>query len=877
MQPLPPKYPLRFLRWFCREDYIDEIEGDLLELFEKRVEKSPKKARRRFVWDVLKSFRPVNLKKLKINNWTMNTLRNYTTVYFRRFKKETTHYLVNTLGLALGFMVLFFVLMYVYDERTIDTYHSKSDRIYRVLSKRNDPSGEVKHLSVTSNMLAEGLKSDFPEIEETARMINLGSAGLTYDNTQFNDRSYALATSSIFRILDFNILAGDPFREFNGPMALVLNQTTAKKLFGDEDPIGKVVDGWMENMEVIAVYEDMPGYSTYQLNAIYVSKFDQFKQVSEGLNNWLNSYESRGMTTWVLLKENTHPESVLAGKKQFLEKYFKEESRPLQDFYFQPISEMHLGSSHLSYWGEEVPQAIPYSNQQFVSIVLLIGLFVMVIAALNFINLSSVQALKRTLEAGIRKVNGASVGQLRLQLFLETFITLFLSYIISLLLLLLLYPKFLEVTNKTIPLAYFFRPETLIYHLVIFLIIWVLSSLIPALYYSKLNRSGVLMKNAFSGKGDTLRKSFVIVQYGISLCLIIGSTVLYKQLAFVQKKDLGFNSEHLLTLDINSGAARDHFKSMISELLENSNVINASASSRVPGEWKTQPFVDLSLSQNEVPVSAAHYGADNRWLDTYNMKLKAGRNFSGMDGSDSLKVILNETAVRVLGLEDPIGQSIWVKEDTISRMQIIGVVEDFHIESLHNPMAPVVVTSWNNPMIGVDYFTVKFKQNVPEVISHIEAVQKKYDPETPAEINFLDEQWERYYQADQSRSYLILIATIVSILVSAFGLFGLVNFTVERKTKEIGIRKVLGATESSIIAIILKDYLVLFLIAFILASPLAWWILNQWLSDFAYRIDLSGSIFAFAFAVVLAISFATVISRVYRVAKSNPVTSIRHE
>jgi putative ABC transport system permease protein len=873
----PPKYPLRFLRWFCREDYLDEIEGDLIELFEKRAEESPTKAKRRFVWDVVKSFRPVNFKTLKINNWAMSTLRNYTIVYFRRFRKEATHYLVNTLGLALGFMVFFFVLMYVYDERTIDTYHSKSDRIYRVLCKRTDPGGEVQHLSVTSNMLSEGLKNDFPAIEETARMINLGSSGFTYNNTQFNDRNYAMASSGIFKILDFKILAGDPLRQFSGPMALALNQTTAKKLFGDEDPIGKVIDAWAENVEVIAVYEDIPGYSTYQFNAVYVTKFDQFKQIDEEFHDWMNSYESRGMTTWVLLKENASPESIMAEKTKFMEKYFKKESQPMQDFYFQPISDIHLDSGHLSYWGDEVPQTIPYSNRQFVAIALLVGLFVIVIAGLNYINLSSVQALKRTLEAGIRKVNGASVGQLRMQLFLETFITLMLSYGISVLLVLLLYQQFVDIAGKNVPIERFLRAELLVYHLAIFLIIWLLSSLIPALYYSRLNRSVVLKKNAFSGKGDMLRKSFVVVQYGISLCLIIGSIVLYRQLSFVQTKDLGFKNEHLLTLDINSSDARDHFESIVHDLLENSNVVNASASSRVPGEWKTIPVVDISLSQNENPLGASHYAADNRWLDTYGITLAAGQNFSGQAASDTLKVILNETAVRMMGLEDPVGQSIWVKEDTISKMQVIGVVKDFHIESLHKQVGPVVITSWNNPVRGIDYFTIKFNENASEVISHIEAVQGKYDPETPAEINFLDERWERYYRADQTRSSLILIATVISILISAFGLFGLVNFTAERKTKEIGIRKVLGATTLNIIRIVLKDYVVLFLVAFVLAAPLAWWVLNAWLSDFAYRINMSVGVFAFAFTVVLLVSFTTVISRVYRLAKSNPIDSVRYE
>jgi putative ABC transport system permease protein len=285
----------------------------------------------------------------------------------------------------------------------------------------------------------------------------------------------------------------------------------------------------------------------------------------------------------------------------------------------------------------------------------------------------------------------------------------------------------------------------------------------------------------------------------------------------------------------------------------------------------------LSRVQNENPVVATHYAADENWLDTYQMTLKAGSNFSGIAGSDTLKVILNEKAVELLGLEDPIGASVWIAEDTLSKMQVIGVVKDFHFQSLHVPLGPVVITSWNNPVLGIDYFTIRYQENLPEVLAHIEEVQKRYDPETPTEINFLDERWERYYQADQSRSYLILIATVISIIISAFGLFGLVNFTVERKTKEVGIRKVLGASIPNILQIILRDYVALLLISLFVAAPVAWWILNGWLQDFAYRIELSVGVFTIAFAAVLVISFVTVIARVYRLAKSNPVNSLRYE
>ncbi|WP_258102146.1 FtsX-like permease family protein [Marinoscillum pacificum] len=875
MNALPPKYPLRFLRWFCREEFLEEMEGDLVELFEMRYINSPKKAQRLFWWDVLRSFRLVNIRSLKLNNWTMNSLRNYIKIYFRRFRKETTHYLVNTLGLAMGFAVLFFILIYSYDEHHIDSIHEKSDRIYRVL-ETSESEGEINTYTITANPLAGGLKEEFPEIEETARMVYMGSGGLRYGENEFQDRNYVFAGVQLFNILDFEITKGNPYQDFDGMVGVTLNETCAKKLFGDENPIGKLVDlpGKVDGAEVIAVYKDLPANVTYQFNMVFVTHFDQ---VPMGYAQWFEDWNSRGATTWALFKENTSPESVMEKRQAFMDKYYTEEQQKEHAFSFQLITDMHLESSSLAQTGGEPLLSVQYANKDFVLIITLIGFLVITIASLNYINLSSVQALKRNLEAGIRKINGATMAQLRFQLFVETFMTLLIAYIIALVLLVLLHQPFLDLTQKQIPVAEFFNSELLSFHLMAFVAIWILSSLVPALYYSKLNKTLVIKKNAFSGKGDVLRKSFMVVQYGISLCLIIGSIMLYRQLNYVQSKDLGFVNEHLLTLDINSRAARDHANNIIHDLQMDANVMNASVSSRVPGEWKYMPTFNISLNKAENLIPTKHFVADQYWLDTYGMQLKAGKNFSGVPSADTLKIVVNEKAVQSMGLEDPIGKSIWITADSTYKMQIIGVVKDFHFTSLREPLMPMILTSPNNPLFPIDYFTIKSNGNTAEVLDLIETVQKRYDPETPAEINFLDERWERYYKADLNRSYLILVATIISIIISAFGLFGLINFTAERKTKEVGIRKVLGASTQSILQVVLKEYAILLLIALILAVPVAYLILNNWLAGYAYRVDLSVWVFGLGFILVVGISLITVISRVYRLAKSNPVNSLRYE
>ncbi|SNS95573.1 putative ABC transport system permease protein [Ekhidna lutea] len=872
----PPKWAQRFLRWYCREDYLDEIEGDLFELYSIRVAASSRKANLFFVWNVFRSFRWINLKKTQLsNNWTMNMFKNYSKIYFRRFRKETVHYAVNILGLSLGLSILFFILMFVYDEQNIDSFHSKKDRIYRVVNEVQEEEG-LNHYLSGPNPLAKALKTDFPSVEETSWLTYFGSHVLAKDDIRIADRDWAIVNRGMFDILDIDILEGNPVKQTEGDAGIVITEEVAMKLFGRTDVVGEVVDGSrFGTIEVVAIMDDMPRNSSYQFKELYVLNPDQ---MAEGWQNFLNDWDTQFMQTWVLLKEGTTPEDVYASKDQFIEKYIAEENKGKYDFYLHPLTEVHLGSTHIKNGGPAPLLSIPYSDREFVSMILIMGMLVIFIAALNYVNLSSVQALKRTLEASMRKINGATNKHLFGQLFFETFLTVILSYVLALLLIVVLFPFFLQIANKDFGISLLFSADFIFYHVISILIIWTISALLPALYYSQLKRSLLVMKNAFSGKGDLLRKGLVGIQYALSIFLIIGSLVIYRQLNYVQSKDLGFNNKNMIVLDINSGAARGNFKNIVEGIKNNPNVINASTSSRVPGEWKDIPIANVSKNLTDDAMEFSHYAADKYWLDTYDIKLLDGENFTGADQSDSLYILINEEAVKALNLEQPIGESVWVMSNSDSvKMRIKGVVENFHFESLYEAIGPVLITHWNNHIRSIDYFTIKYAQNPKETIAHIEEVNATFDPNTPAEINFLDQQWERFYEAEESRSTIILIASIVSIIISAFGLFGLINFTVERKTKEIGIRKVMGANVQNITTLILKDYLILLIISLVIAAPVSWWLFGDWLADFAYRINMSVDLFVIAFVLVLIISFTTVLARIYKIAKANPVQSIRYE
>ena len=876
MSNQPPKWAAGFLRWFCKEEFLDEIEGDLFEMYFKRTVKSAWLADAFFIWNVIRSFRPINFKRTQlINNWTMNLFKNYTKIYFRRFRKEASHYSINIFGLAMGFCILFLILMFVYDEQNIDGFHSKKDRIFQVVNIYNDDEGSFKFVS-SPGPLAEAMKADFPAIEEVAHLTYTGSQVMVKGDVRIAERDWAVGTASIFNILDFEITKGDPHKDFNGQAGVVITEDLAKRLFGHTDVVGEVLDeSRFGPAEVLATMKEMPQNSSYRFSTIYIGKYDQWP---ENWQRYIELWRGRFAQTWVLLKDGKSPEDVLSLKDDFLDKHVPEDFREHIDIDLMNIKDIHLGSTGIERGGMSPTLATPYSDNQFVSTILLLGFLVIFIAALNYINLSSVQALKRTLEASMRKINGAKNRNLVIQLFYETFLTVIIAYALAILLIAILFPYFLVIANKSFELNLLFSLDMIPYHISTIMVIWVISGVVPALYYSKLKRSLLITKNAFLGKGDLLRKILVGIQYAFSIFLIIGSIVIYRQLDYIQNKDLGFNNEQLITLDINSGTARRSFKEILQGLKNSVNVVNASTSSRVPGEWKNIPTANLASNFSEDPLEVSHYGVDHNWLDTYGMKLQQGENFSGNDKTDSLSILINSKTVELMDLEEPIGKNLWVMNGRDSvRMKVIGIIEDFHYESLYQPIGPVVVTNWNNHIIAIDYFTIRYAGNTQEVLNHIEEVNFTFDPETPADINFLEDQWKRFYKSEESRATIMLIASVISIIVSAFGLFGLINFTVEQRTKEIGIRKVLGASFNSITTLVLREYFILLILAIVVAIPISWWLFGDWLTDFAYRINLTPDLALAAFGIVLIISFTTVILRIFRIARANPVQSIRYE
>jgi len=501
----------------------------------------------------------------------------------------------------------------------------------------------------------------------------------------------------------------------------------------------------------------------------------------------------------------------------------------------------------------------------------------MVIAGLNYVNISSVQSIKRSKEAGIRKATGATNKNLTFQLYIESLIAIALSYGLAILLMFLSFKVFGQIVGKAFCFVEVFSSNQLFIHLTVLLGIWLLSSVMPSLHFAFAGDLA-LMKKSMNFKGQWIRKGFLTFQYCISLVMIIGTVMVLKQLNFIQSKHIGFDKEGLITMEISRGPMRDNAQVITNDLVQNPNIKAVSISSSVPFDPWSLENVQISTNPSETPRDIYHFGVDKHWLETFNIDLKAGTNFSGNDVSDINHILINEKAAEAFGFsDDPIGKRFYLTGREDLTVRVIGVVADFHFQSLYDKIEPAILTSWNNPYWRIEYFTVKYHNNPLAVIEQLEDIQKEFSPERPADIGFVDQEAEKFYKADRRRGQLLLVATMVSIAISLFGLYALINFSAEIMTKQVGIRKVLGAKSGTIFKLILNDYSILLLIAFAISAPLSYWALDNWLSNFAYRIDIDLTVFVVAFVLVLTASFLTVLSRVLRLARLNPVDSLRYE
>ncbi len=792
-------------------------------------------------------------------------IKNYFKIAFRNLWRHKAFSFLNILGLAVGMTACFLIFLYVNFELNYDSFHTKANRIYRVVSDIKTPT-ETINASGPSWAVAPFAKNDFPEIEAFVRTTG-DNVLIRKGDIKFQEENSIWADSALFKVFDFKLLQGDPNTALKEPFSIVFSQSAAKKYFGNKNPIGQtlLITGDGLPAKVTGVMKDIPENSQIKADVI-LSMTTITQKFNQNLDSQWGNY---GASAYFLLKENTNAKALEKKFPAFLEKHNGDEMKKIQMYptiFLEPLRDVYLRSTRD---GNKI------GNINSVYIFLIIGIFILLIACINFINLTTARSAERAKEVGIRKVVGAEKRQLVRQFIGESIILCLISFILSVILSAALIPLFNQLAGKTISTGFF---DNWSYILILFLaaiIIGLLAGLYPALVLSSYKPVIVLKGRFVTGtRGALLRKGLVVTQFTISIALIISTIIVYTQMKYMRSQDLGFSKDQMLIIDTQNDPA----KTTLKQSLANIPGIKATAlSGSVPGGGNPGAYSEIENKKGDLQIANLDlYFVDFDYLNVYKMKLAAGRGFSREFATDTTQaMVLNEAAVKMFGYSSPqeaIGKKFkqWGREG-----KIIGVVKNFHFRSLQQDIKPL---SMRIEPDGCNLISINVSSNnVPATLSTIEKKWKSLVPNRPFSYYFLDEFYDRQYRSEVRFGNLFLNFAILAIFISCLGLLGLASYSTIQRTKEIGVRKVMGATVVSIVNLLSKDFLKLVLIAFVIASPIAWFGMYKWLQNFAYRINLNVWAFVLAGLLAVFIAFATVSFQAIKAAVTNPIKSLRTE
>ncbi len=805
---------------------------------------------------------------------------NFVTAY-RNLIRKPGFTLINITGLAIGLAACMLILLYISDEMSYDKFHSKSERIYRLYNKSLIGNNEFEG-TYTPSPLAETMLHEFPEIEKITRLWNRSQRSFRVGESTFIEDNFFFADSSFFEIFDFKIIEGDPKNALKHAGTIVLSQSTAKKYFGNSSPIGKTITEDNENnYTVTAVMRDVPNNSHVQPDLIASFVSDPF----HNNNNWF----AQSPQTYFLLKEGADPQLLENKIPALVKKYIGPElvrliGITLEEFEqagqnygykIQSLESIHL---HSNIDGEYEANG----SIQHVYIFGIIAIFILIIACINFMNLTTARSASRAKEVGIKKVLGGTRAQLIRQFLGESVLLTILAMAIALLLIEISLPAFNQLADKKLSFNDFGFVQSFLFNVVIIAITGLIAGSYPAFFLSAFSPVKTMKKQlnkAGSGKNIKLRSVLVLFQFTISITLLITTIIIFMQMDYIQNKKIGFDSEQLLVIKRTNGLG-SAMKSFKDKILQNPNILNAAYAIDLPGDnYSTNAHRIKGRPVEELHVMELTY-VDPDYLETMGMEMSWGRFFSHENATDTAKVIINEQAVRSLGLTAIGSEKLILQTGTdeeSSVHDIVGVVKDFHFNSFHQKVQPIALYmlpegGWANRL------AVRVQAGkTQEVINFLEKSWDEMQTGHPFVYTFLDQTLAKLYQNDHKTRVIYTIFSILALFVASLGLFGLTAYTTESRTKEIGIRKVLGAKESTIIFMLSRDFTKWVIYANILAWPLSFYLVNHWLNNFAYRIDMPWPVFIIAglFAVILA--WITVLFQTIKASRTNPAFSLKYE
>ena len=869
-QHTPPKWPMKFLRWIIRSEYLEEIEGDMEEVFQDLLEQhSAKKARRKYAFEALKLFRLSLLKPILTPyiNVPTSMIRHNFLISYRSFLRHKSSFLINLLGLTSGLSCALLIFLWVQDELRVDQFHENKAHIYQIMQK-NFMVDELKVLDWSPTPMAPALKEEAPEIvDATNYKLHWYNNGILAYEDQHLKATPMYADTNFLNVFTYPLVHGNKHEVLKDKHAAVLSESMAIKLFSSTtEAIGKTIS-WEKKVGNIAdmsgihtvtgVFKDLPGYGTDQFDVIFT--FDYYLETNPNARLWENDQA----TACVLIKEGADIEE-LASKMDALSAANVDWER---SFFLRKYADRYLHGNYVN--GVQTGGRIVY-----VWVLSGIALLILIIASINFMNLSTARATIRVKEIGVKKTLGASRKSLIAQFVTESVFLSMCSLVFAILLVSAFLPQFNLITAKQLTLA--LDPNLWLGFLIITLFTGLLSSIYPALYLSGFQPVEVLKGKIQTSWGEIWsRKSLVVFQFAISLILIISVVIIYKQMNFVFSQNLNFDKDQVITLKGN-GPLQDKVESFLSEARALPQVVQASNSNNklVGGaswtggiSWEGRPD-DLSFIINV--FTSNHY-----FLETFDIRLKEGRTFSPKLISDTAKVILNEAAVKGMGLEDPIGEIITFWGE---KVEIIGIVEDFVYQSAYEGIQPCIFRLMGKAFHVGDNLYIRIKAGQEkEAIAALGELYEAFNPGYIFDYRFLDEEYQDLYQAETKVASLSKYFAGLAILISCLGLFGLAAFTAERRNKEIGIRKILGASVWGIVRLLSTDFTKMVLIAILIALPVSYLIASNWLEGFAYRIDLQWWYFVGAAMLTLIIAWLTVSFQTLKAARINPAECLRDE
>ena len=877
----PPKWPLRVMRGILRPEYLEEIEGDMEEIFQDNLQQySVRKAKRIYAWEMLKLLRPVLLRNFK-SSYTFTPYamyKNYFLIAWRNLVKKKAYSAINILGLGVGIACCFLIFTFVQSELSYDTYHTKRDRIYRITHgtrASEDPRNLAKEGPswVWGNApVGPALKRDFPEIEKIVQFSGRSDILLTNGDKKYQENGVFFMDSTVFDVFSWGLLQGDPKTALVNPYSIVLTESTARKYFGSENAVGKTLKGSESagranagDYLVTGVMADLPRNSHFKFNAILsLSTFK--KSIPDVFENWgyVDFY------TYFLANEQFDETAFKQKLPAFVKRQLKDpktryliELESLNDVYLKSEADRQPGETG------------SLSNIYVFSI---IGLFILVIAMINFMNLSTARSMERGKEVGIRKSIGAARSSLISQFLGESFVIVCLSMITAVILVAISLPFMVGLTGKEFDLSLLVNWKSIPVILGAMLLIAFVAGSYPALILSGFDPVHVLKGLTKTKGGVNLRRGLVVFQFSLSILLIAVTIIVYTQMSHLLDKDLGFDKESMLVIDYNYDEAVNAKSRLLKTALEsNPSVISTAFSRSVPGSYFPHAGTEIETKSGEMKMIGQpifQVGLD--FIPHFGLKLTAGRSYSRDFPSDSTSaLVLNESAAKQYGYKNPkeiVGKkfSQWGRKGVV-----IGVVKDFNFTSLHQKIEPLTLPF---EAYASRYLSIKIKsKDLNKTIEQIGAIWRDIAPHRPFLFSFLDEDFNRQYQDDFIFRKLFTTFSCLAIGIACLGLLGLATYMAEQRTKEIGIRKALGADFRAIVLLLSSDFFKLVVVAILIATPVAWYVMNRWLESFAYRVEISFWIFVLAGLIAFVIVALTISYQSIKSALMNPISSLKSE